>query len=140
MDLARAYSESGDLSSASDLLSKTVDAKLSDSGSPQMVKLLEAYMGVLKKQNKQEEFTRIESKLQTMKPVPVAKSEPPAEAPKAPAVAEDATKAIVKTDVKSETKIEAKTETKTAAPKTPVDAKTPTKTEIKAPEIKKSGN
>lgn len=79
LDLARAYSESGDLSSAADLLGKTVDAKLNDAGSPQMIKLLEAYMAVLKKQNKQEEFTRIESKLNTMKPAPVAKSESGAE-------------------------------------------------------------
>ncbi|RTL42627.1 MAG: tetratricopeptide repeat protein [Candidatus Melainabacteria bacterium] len=75
LELARAYSESGDLSSAADLLGKTVDAKLNDAGSPQMIKLLEAYMAVLKKQNKQEEFTRIESKLNTMKPAPIAKSE-----------------------------------------------------------------
>ncbi|CAN5229132.1 hypothetical protein BH10CYA1_BH10CYA1_07910 [soil metagenome] len=125
LELSRAYSESGDLSSAADLLSKTVDAKLSDSGSPQMVKLLEAYMGVLKKQNKQEELTRIESKLQTMKPVPLAKSEPAVEAPKVPAAAVVPPKAVVKTETKTETKTEAKTETKTAAPKTPVDTKSP---------------
>lgn len=142
MELSRAYAESGDLSSAAELLSKTVDAKLSDSGSPQMVKLLEAYMGVLKKQNKQEEFTRIESKLQTMKPVPVAKSEPAVEAPKATAGAENAPTTPVKTETKTETKIEAKieakteakTETKTSASKTSVDTKASvTKTDTKAP-------
>lgn len=131
LDLSRAYSESGDLSSAAELLSKTVDAKLSDSGSPQMVKLLEAYMGVLKKQNKQEEFTRIESKLQTMKPVPVAKSEPVVEAPKgAPGTAETPPTAG---------KMEAKTtETKTTESKTvdgkPAESKTvDTKTTVKTP-------
>ncbi|MBS1957007.1 MAG: tetratricopeptide repeat protein [Cyanobacteria bacterium SZAS-4] len=154
LDLSRAYSESGDLSSAAELLSKTVDAKLSDSGSPQMVKLLEAYMGVLKKQNKQEEFTRIESRLQTMKPVPVAKSEPAAEAPKGvpgtPESPPSAVKTERKTEVKTESKIEAKTtetkpvESKSTESKT-VDAKTTvTKTDTKAPvsidEFKKSGD
>lgn len=152
LDLSRAYSEAGDLSSAADLLSKTVDAKLSDSGSPQMVKLLEAYMGVLQKQNKQEEFTRIESKLQTMKPVPVAKSEPVVEAPGASGTPETPSVAS-----KTETKTEAKTtvtksadskaaetkttdskttDTKTTVTKTPTDTKAP----VSIDEFNKSGD
>jgi len=111
LELSRAYSESGDLSSAAQLLGKTVDAKVSDTGSPQMIKLLEAYMGVLKQQNKQEEFNRIESKLQTMKPVPVAKTE--ATAAEAPKVSSSDAEAV-KTPAKTETKT---TETKTTETK-----------------------
>jgi tetratricopeptide (TPR) repeat protein len=103
LELARAFTESGNLSDAADLLSKTVNAKLNDTGSPQMVKLLEAYMGVLKKQNKQEEYSRIESKLQTMKPVPVAKTEAPTAIPSSAASATNPADAV-KTEAKSEVK------------------------------------
>lgn len=153
LDLSRAYSESGDLSSAAELLSKTVDAKLNDSGSPQMVKLLEAYMGVLKRQSKQEEFTRIESKLNTMRPVPVAKSEPAVEAPKVTSGAADTpstpSSTVIKTDVKTSASkagdakavdvkaVDTKTgDAKTPASKPPVDTKSP----VSIDEFKKSGD
>jgi tetratricopeptide (TPR) repeat protein len=106
LELARAYTASGNLSDAADVLSKTVNAKSNDTGSPQMVKLLEAYMGVLDKQNKQEEYTRIKTKLDAMKPVPVANTEAPVVAPSATESTTSATDAV---------KIEAKSEVKTTA-------------------------
>jgi hypothetical protein len=72
LELSRAYSESEDFSDAASLLSKTIDAKVADTGSPQMIKLLEAYVAVLKKQNKPEESARFEARLNTMRPAPVA--------------------------------------------------------------------
>jgi tetratricopeptide (TPR) repeat protein len=104
LELSKAYYESGNFSDAAELLSKTIDAKLNDSGSPQMVKLLEAYMNVLKKQNKQEELTRIETKLQSMKPSPVA-AETKTETNKVETVKSETSKTdTIKTEVKSEGK------------------------------------
>lgn len=121
LELSRAYSESGDLTDAAEILSKTVDAKLNDSGSPQMIKLLEAYMSVLKKQNKQEEFTRIESRLQTMKPVPVAKSEA---ATGVPTASSDEVKAAADANLPADGKAPANA-------KAPADVKSPA--DVKAP-------
>ncbi|HEY9732961.1 MAG TPA: tetratricopeptide repeat protein [Drouetiella sp.] len=74
LELSRAYSESGALTDSADLLNKTIEAKSTDAGSPQMVKLLEAYLAVLKKQNKAEESARIEARLNTIRPAPAATS------------------------------------------------------------------
>ncbi len=113
LELSKAYYESGNFSDAADLLSKTIDAKLNDSGSPQMVKLLEAYMNVLKKQNKQEELTRIETKLQSMKPSPAA-AETKTETNKVETVKSETSKTeTIKTDT---IKMDVKTEGKTTEP------------------------
>lgn len=131
IDLARAYSESGDLKNAADILNKTIAAKSNDAGSPQMVKVLQTYATVLKKQNKPEELASIEAKLSTMRPA-------------APAVTTETTKTSTTTSettevtgggdaskvTKSETKV---TETKTSETRT-ADAKIESKNPVPAKE------
>jgi tetratricopeptide (TPR) repeat protein len=104
LELSKAHYEAGNYSDAADVLSKTIDAKMNDSGSPQMVKLLEAYMNVLKKQNKPEELTRIETKLQSMKPAPIA-GETKTETNKVETAKSESSKTeTIKTEAKTEAK------------------------------------
>lgn len=48
MELAQNRVDTNDFSGAAEVLKKSVDAKSADTGSPQMVKLIQAYIAVLK--------------------------------------------------------------------------------------------